>query len=63
MLDLLKVPLVNAKNVELRLGREKNFDILFENHLALRSSPQSLEKKARTFSQSVAALIVTHPGA
>ena len=41
----------------------KIFDILFENNLVLKISLQSLVKKARAFSQSVAALTITHPEA
>ena len=52
---------MNAKNVQLRRRREKLFDILFENNLVLKISPQSLVKMAWAFSQSVAALSVTHP--
>ena len=55
--------LVNAKNVQLRRKCKKCLDILFENNLILRISLQSLVKKERTFSQSVAALTVTYPGA
>ena len=39
----LKVPLANAKNVQLRRRRE-NFAILFENNVVLRTSQQSLVK-------------------
>ena len=42
----------------------KIFDILFENNLLLRIYKYTkFGKKARAFSQSVAALTVTHPGA
>ena len=50
------MPLVNAKNVQLRRTLEKIFDIFFD------ISHQSLVKGAWVFSQSVAALAVTHPG-
>ena len=60
LLVLLKMPLANAKNVQLRRRREK-FDIFFENSVVLRISPQSLAKEALAFSKSVAALTVTHP--
>ena len=42
---------------------QKIFDILFENNLVLRISPQNLVEKARAFLQSVAAFTVTHSGA
>ena len=42
---------------------QKRFDVLFENNLLLRIDQQSLVKGAWAFSQSMAALTVTHPGA
>ena len=58
----LKVPLANAKDVQL-CRKRKIFAILFENDLIPRTSQQSLVKCAWAFSQPMAAPTVSHPGA